>query len=353
MKKRRILFLGETYRADAITWINGLKEFGYFEIVVWQLQTKSTGTSRLKRLFELLKTILTFKKIVKQFNADMVIAERTTSYGFLAAISGIKPIAIAQQGITDLWPENSILYPFKKLIQKYAFRKANIIHAWGDVMTISMKKKGVDMNKVMVLPKGINLEKFKFEDNSQLPIIKAIVTRSLFKEYNHDIILKAFGILIKKNIPFQLTIVGDGPQLNYLQKLSHTLGIHENVVFTGKINNDDLPKLLQKSNFYISMPSTEGVSASLFEAMATGCFPIVSNLPGNACWLTDKKNGFLIPLGDYKKLAVTIESIFQDNNFQKKAIAENRKLVEEKADYKINMQTIAQSYHQLIDNHTF
>jgi hypothetical protein len=28
----------------------------------------------------------------------MVIAERTTSYGFLAALSGVKPVAIAQQG---------------------------------------------------------------------------------------------------------------------------------------------------------------------------------------------------------------------------------------------------------------
>jgi hypothetical protein len=34
----------------------------------------------------------------------MVIAERTTSC-FLAALSGIQPSAIAQQGRTDLWPE--------------------------------------------------------------------------------------------------------------------------------------------------------------------------------------------------------------------------------------------------------
>jgi hypothetical protein len=41
----------------------------------------------------------------------MVIAERTTSYGFLAALSGVKPVAIAQQGKTDLWPENRFHYP--------------------------------------------------------------------------------------------------------------------------------------------------------------------------------------------------------------------------------------------------
>ena len=115
MSKKRILFLGETYRADAITWMNGLKEFGDFEIVTWELQTSSNGVNRVKRLFELTKAILSIKKTAKQFNPDMVIAERTTSYGFLAAISGIKPVVIAQQGITDLWPLNSPLYIFKKI----------------------------------------------------------------------------------------------------------------------------------------------------------------------------------------------------------------------------------------------
>ena len=151
MSKKKILFLGETYRADAITWMNGLKEFGDFEIVTWELQTSSNGINRIKRLFELAKAILTIKSIVKKFNPDMVIAERTTSYGYLAAISGLKPMAVAQQGITDLWPHNSPLYIFKKTLQDYAFKKADLIHAWGNVMENHMKESNVDMSKVMVL----------------------------------------------------------------------------------------------------------------------------------------------------------------------------------------------------------
>jgi hypothetical protein len=33
MKKKKILFLGETYRADAITWMDGLRNLVDFEIV--------------------------------------------------------------------------------------------------------------------------------------------------------------------------------------------------------------------------------------------------------------------------------------------------------------------------------
>jgi glycosyltransferase involved in cell wall biosynthesis len=349
MKKRRILFLGETYRADAITWMNGLKEYGDFEIVTWELKTSNQGFNRVKRIVELLETILTFKNTVKKCNAEMVIAERATSYGFLAAISGISPIAIAQQGSTDLWPENSITYLFKKILQNYAFKKAHLIHAWGNVMAANMKKHHTDMSKVMILPKGINTQQFSFSDNNAETKIKAIVTRSLQPEYKHEIILKAFKILHDKHIPFELIIVGDGILLQKLKHVSIELNLEKNIQFLGKIDNNDLPKLLQESNLYISMPITEGVSASLFEAMASGCFPIVTDIPGNSAWIKNKENGILVPSEDFNSLASEIEWAFKNRELRQKAIIENRKMVEENANYSINMKKIAQKYHELID----
>lgn len=348
MAKKRILFLGETYRADAITWMNGLKEFGDFEIVTWELQTKNHGFYRLIRILELTRAFLTIKSIAKKFNADMVIAERTTSYGFLAALSGIRPIAIAQQGITDLWPVNSVSYPFKKIIQKYAYRKADLIHAWGKVMANHMAESGVNMNKVLILPKGINLNFFRFHDATDAQKINAIVTRSLNPEYQHDLILKAFAVLKQKNIPFNLTIIGDGIELKKLKSLAQELKIKNEVDFVGRIDNNDIPAYLQKSNFYISMPSTEGVSASLFEAMACGCFPIVSDLPGNRYWIKQKVNGILATFENETKLAEELAWAFQNTDFTKKVIVANRKFVEENANYEINMKKITLKYHELI-----
>lgn len=348
MSKKRILFLGETYRADAITWINGLREFGDFEIVTWELNTSSNGVHRIKRLFELSRAILTIRSTARKFNADMVIAERTTSYGFLAAISGIKPIAIAQQGITDLWPYNSPLYIFKKILQDYAFKKADLIHAWGSVMADHMKESNVDMSKVMILPKGINLDYFEFNDTSDNPIINAIVTRALQPEYKHDVILRAFAILKERNIPFRLTIIGDGTESGKLKLLANELNIENQVDFVGRIANNDIPRFLQHSNFYISMPITEGVSASLFEAMACGCFPIVSDLPGNRSWITEKVNGILVPSENHTKLAEELEWAFNNRNITKTAVTQNRKFVEENANYSTNMKRIADTYKDLI-----
>ena len=351
MEKRKILFLGETYRADAITWMNGLKEFGGFEIITWELTTpNATFFSRILRILEFATAIFQIRKIVKQHQPDMVIAERTTSYGFLAVLAGAKPVAIAQQGRTDLWPEKSILLPFKKMIQQYAFKKADLIHAWGPIMTISMKASNVDMTKVLVMPKGIDLLQFGNTKTEKYSKIKAIVTRSLMPEYRHDIIIKAFGILNQKGMDFELTIVGNGKQLPMLKDLAEKFNIENKVNFTGRIPNTNLPALLQESNFYISMPITEGVSASLFEAMASNCYPIVTNIVGNQSWIKHRENGQLIPIDDSKMLAEEILWSFENREHRNAAVLKNRQFVEENVDYNTNMKIISDKYHELINN---
>lgn len=349
MPNRKILFLGETYRADAITWMNGLKEFGNFEIVTWELNQNNLGLNRVKRIIEWILAVIRIKKIVKSHNPDMIIAERTTSYGFLATFSGMKPTAVAQQGMTDIWPPNSKTRFFKKKLQDYTFKKANLLHAWGKLMAEHMRNSGVDMNKVMVLPKGINLEKFVFENNDSSTRINAVVTRTLEPEYCHDVILKAFQLINEFGIDFTLTIIGDGSLLNYLKKLSEQYKISDKVIFAGRLDSDKVAQILQKSNFYISMPMTEGVSASLFEAMTSGCFPIVTDLPGNRNYINNYENGILIPKGNYILLAEEISSAWNRPIWRNEVLKENRVFVEENANYNINMKIIADKYHEMID----
>ncbi|WP_298157031.1 glycosyltransferase [Flavobacterium sp.] len=349
-QKKKILFLGESYRADAITWMNGLREFGDFEIITWELKSSNSGLNRIKRLFEFKLALLHIRKLIRQHNPDMVIAERTTSYGFLAALSGVEPFAIAQQGRTDLWPENSILLPLKRAIQNYAFKKATLIHAWGPVMTISMREANVDMTKVMVLPKGINLNSFHVAAKNPVTTMNAIVTRSLLPEYRHDTILKAFEILNREGVDFVLRIVGDGKELQNLKNLAKKLNIDQKVIFLGRIDNRQLPELLQQSNYYISMPITEGVSASLFEAMAAGCYPLVTDIPGNQSWIQHRQNGQLIEVDNAKMLAHEIMWANQNNETIQTAIKNNRDFVEKNANYNVNMKIIADRYHELIHN---
>jgi glycosyltransferase involved in cell wall biosynthesis len=99
------------------------------------------------------------------------------------------------------------------------------------------------------------------------------------------------------------------------------------------------------------MPVTEGVSASLFEAMACNCYPVVSDIPGNQSWITHRKNGQLIEIDNIEKLAEELLWAFENSDLRNKAILQNRKFVEENANYHINMKIISDQYHELLDKY--
>ena len=348
--KKKILFLGETYRADAITWMNGLKEFGNFEIFTWELSQGGTGLKKVKRAIETFTRLQELKKEIIRIKPDLIIAERVTSYGFIAALfHKYAPVIIAQQGITDIFPPEGIAVPAKKRMQQYAFKYAKLIHAWGNIMTTSMLQRGADKNKILVLAKGIDLRKYFYQPLIKDKKIRAIVTRSLGVDYRHETILAAFEKIKKQQIPFELIIIGDGPLKDKLIQSAIDKNIKEEVIFAGRIANTDLPQYLADSDLYISMPCSEGVSASLFEAMSTGCYPIVADLPGNRAWITNNKNGILIPVDDVQQLADSIKWYAENRENLKPVLDVNRRTIEEKASYENNMKIICQQYHEIIN----
>lgn len=348
-ERKRILFLGETFRADAITWIKGLQEFGDFEVITWELKHVKKGWKRLLRFAEYILAIPDVRKAVKAYKPHMVIAERTTSYGFLAAQSNHHPIAVAQQGKTDLWPENSPILFLKKAMQNYCFQQADLLHSWGPIMTKHMLSCGVKNDKILELPKGVDLRLFRTPPhNKPKDKIRAIVTRSMAPEYRHEIIIKSFAKLANKGIDFQLVLVGAGPLRSELQELVTELGIFNKVIFTGLIPNHELPGLLREANFYISMPLSEGVSASLFEAMATSNFPIVSDLEGNRTWINNGVNGMLVACDDVDGLADAISNSWDNRNLIEQSIRSNFEFVTANASYEKNMRYIADTYHKMI-----
>jgi hypothetical protein len=63
------------------------KKFGDFEIITWELKTQATLFSTEYYDFRIPICLVKINKIIKLHQPDMVIAERTTSYGFLATLS--------------------------------------------------------------------------------------------------------------------------------------------------------------------------------------------------------------------------------------------------------------------------
>lgn len=339
--------MGETYRADAKSWIKGIEKESGTRLETMEIKRSDTRISRIfNALFFFLEVLRT--KFRKSY--DLVLAERATSYGLFSLFINAKVRIVAQQGITDAFPEEGFSGFYKRIIQRIVYQNVDLVHAWGHVMTYAMLYSGAAPHKILVLPKGINLNLYRFSDSSRndfLPL-SLIVTRSLYELYSHASILKSIAILKESGLKVNAVLVGEGPEKTNLIRLCKDLAIEDQVNFKGLIPNDQLPDLLGNSALYVAFPTTEGVSSSLFEAMAVGCFPIVSDLPANQAFLSQNDNGVLVPTGDVFKLAEAIRFAAENPQLVESAVSKNREYIETHVDFNKNMKTIYQRYLDLL-----
>lgn len=341
----KILFLGETYRADAITWIRGIENNAKVKIHTLEVSPSPLRWRRVLNLLFFFPQII----LINRQRWDLVLAERSTSYGFFSLFVRARARVVAQQGITDVFPTEGHAVPIKKWLQRKVYSNVDMIHAWGHVMVPAMLNSGADPSKIKVLPKGIDLGFFHgrriAKENSKKLI--GIVTRSLYPEYRHEDILVATN-LVKQSFPeVEIWIVGDGILSSSLEKMAIDLGLEQNIKFLGRVPNEELPNLLAQSDFYLSVPISEGVSASLFEAMASGCFPIVSKLPAYEAFIKDGYNGIITPVNDSQSLAIAITNYLNNPLQYEMGVQYNRKYIEENVDFHQNMRMI---YHWYLTN---
>jgi glycosyltransferase involved in cell wall biosynthesis len=95
------------------------------------------------------------------------------------------------------------------------------------------------------------------------------MTSRLDKIKDHETLLMAFALLLKKWPSARLELVGDGNQRFYLESLAKKLSISENLFFHG--TKDDVYSVMQNWDLFVFCTSEiEGFGNSLVEAMYLG-----------------------------------------------------------------------------------
>jgi len=113
------------------------------------------------------------------------------------------------------------------------------------------------------------------------------------------------------DLPFRLTIVGDGPDLPALKgKLSR---FDNKIKFVGRVAYADVTRFFASHDAFLFPSYYEGMPMSLLEAMACGCVPVASRIR----WVTetmidDGVNGFLFPIGDVEGAARALRSLWEN-----------------------------------------
>jgi glycosyltransferase involved in cell wall biosynthesis len=355
----RICFLADSGSVNTKTWVGHFADVLGHDVHVVSVNRRGTlapsvtlhhlgsdgGTQGLSGKAALLRSIGRIREIVATISPDLVVGYRVASYGFLAALSGFHPLAVAAQGQYIVYPAFSLP---KRVSARAAIRAADLLNSWAPHMTKRLVELGADPARILTCPRGIDLAGFRLpEMRAHAPTV--VSTRSLDPYYRVDVIVRAIALARRALPDLSLTIVGAGDAAEPLKRLAVELGEAEGIRFVGHARHDELPSLLEKSAIYVSAVPSDGVSASLLEAMASGCFPIVRDNASNRYWLEDGRTGFMIPGDRPEDFAAAIAKAWDDPELRARAAEANRRVVEERGDIAKNMRTIEAAYRDLVE----
>ena len=101
-------------------------------------------------------------------------------------------------------------------------------------------------------------------------------------------------LINKYNIhKFKLVIVGDGEDRGNLQRLANSLGVSDNIVFVGSVENTQVKNYMAAANMFFSMYDVSNVGNPLLEAIRANKIIFTLNCGDTASWITHGVNGFI------------------------------------------------------------
>jgi glycosyltransferase involved in cell wall biosynthesis len=297
-------------------------------------------------------SMLRARRLIKKLKPDIVHAHYATSGGLAALVAGFHPYIVTAHG-SDLTTgiKSRIFRPLLTSVFKHA-DCVNVVSQELCDMTLSL---GVSRDKIEIITPGIDVDKFRFIDKPEVingtNPLRLVCTRRLEPVFDHNTIISVLALLKAKGISFKVTFVGDGSLISRLKQRVSDLGLDRCVEFIPMVSNDRMPDILGRNDVYLSASLWDGTSLSLLEAMATGLFPIVSNIKANSAWLRDGVDGFLHKVGDADDLAKCIQRLVNQPEIVISARQRNRQIVLEKADRYNNMRHLESIYTNLVEQH--
>lgn len=162
---------------------------------------------------------------------------------------------------------------------------------------------GVDIERI----RNCKINRKEFRASIGVPEDKIMILSigEMIERKNHQIIIKALGLLKNKDIYY--VICGKGPLKEKLQKIAKKEGILERVVFLGFRN--DIPELCNAADISAFPSKIEGLGLAGIEAMAAGVPLVSSNVHGILDYVVDGVTGYACKPNDKKAFAMAIEKL--------------------------------------------
>jgi L-malate glycosyltransferase len=279
-------------------------------------------------------------RIARTVQAHAILTLYGGGFANLAFASGVRPYSVYVVGSDVLLARG-----LAARVARFTLERAALVFANGGYLAEQACKLAPAAD-VLPLCVGIDTEGFAVADhNVETP--RLISTRGFLPVYNNHYLIEGLAARSADAPPVPAVFVSKGPELDRVRSLAdRTLATAQRsaVEFLGGVGRDRLRDELSRSQIYVSLSSSDGTSVSLLEALATGLFPILSDIPQNREWVSaDAQNGLLVPLGNVAALATAIDLASRDRDRRVRASIYNRRQVRERADARTNLSILARA----------
>ena len=173
--------------------------------------------------------------------------------------------------------------------------------------------------KLHFIKNGINFDDFSgISRNITNDVKKIICIARIESVKNHEMIIEAANIV--KNYyqynDFIIHIIGEG-EYRHLERVAEQYNLSKNIVFAGKLNQQQVAEYLEIADISILTSIKEGMPRGLMESMYYSIPCIGTNVVGTNEIIVDNYNGYLVELNDYEKFAEKIYFLLINDNIRK------------------------------------
>jgi glycosyltransferase involved in cell wall biosynthesis len=274
-------------------------------------------------------------RLVRDYQPDLVSALHLTSYGFLAALAGSRPLVSSVWGLDIL--ETPRLSPLHNWITRYALARADEITATGLHLATAASRYAPAGAPITVVPYGVDLDYFRPTPRSPGERIVVGAAARLSKEKGVRYLVEAFARLRReRGSTAVLRLAGDGPERASLAALVDRLGVTDAVEFLGEIDHAAVPAFLQSLDVFVLPSLYESFGVAAAEASAVALPVVASNVYGIPDVVVDGATGLLVPPADVASLAAAIERLAGDRDLRRDLGDAGRLLVRERYDWQAN-----------------
>jgi len=143
-----------------------------------------------------------------------------------------------------------------------------------------------------------------------------------------------------------LLVVGKGDQ-NKARTLAISMGILDNVFFTGFVDETTLKKCYALCDVYVVPSRLEGFGLTVLEAMAASKPVVATNVGAIPEIMKDKENGILVEPNDINSMSNAIYTILQSWMLAKNVGEDNIHFMKDKFNWEKNAKETDKLYMQL------